>query len=202
MSRQSEGQGSRVGRPSLAADRRSEALSAFVDLIAERGLEGVTLDDVAAAAGMQRSVVRHYVGNRTDLVRAAVDVLTQRYADLVRAAVGDAPTVDRALDVLFSDSWISEMDNEDRALDVLLQEAVRDSVTRERIKAMYELLVGELARLIGGEQPSISTTAARHAAYLIVCLAEHNVTMQHLGFPATHSRAARRQAGRIVEQLA
>ncbi len=161
----------------------------------------MTLDDVAAAAGMQRSVVRHYVGNRTDLVRAAVEVLTGRYEESIRSAVGDAPTVERWLDLMFGQSWVSGMGNEDRALDVLLHEAVRDPVTRDLIKAMYELLVDEMAQLIRAEHPGATATAARHVAYQIVCLAEHGVTMQQLGFAPEYSRAARQQAGRLVDEL-
>jgi len=190
-----------VGRPSLAAERRGQVLSAFVDLIAERGLEGVTLDDVAAAANVQRSVIRHYVGNRTDLIRGAVEMLTDRYESLIRARLGASPTVDTALQDLFSFEWARSMQTEDRALSVLMQEAVRDDVTRDRIKAMYQLLIDEIAAAIRIEAAAVSAPKAKQAAYQIVCLAEHNATMQALGFPPDQSRASFRLARRIVSDL-
>jgi hypothetical protein len=45
----------RAGRPSVAPQRRAEIVDAFIRLVAERGLEAVTLDRVAAEAGVRRA---------------------------------------------------------------------------------------------------------------------------------------------------
>jgi AcrR family transcriptional regulator len=191
----------RVGRPSLAVDRRRQVLSAFIDLISERGLERVTLDDVAAAAGVQRSVIRHYVGNRTDLVRDAVEMLADRYGSLVQARLGPTPSVTELVDHLFSADWVTGMAAEDRALDVLLQEAVRDDVTRDRIRVMYQAYVDGIAAAIRAENPSVKATAAKQVAYQVVCLAEHNAMMQRLGLAAGQSKATHHLARRIVDEV-
>lgn len=52
---------------------RDRILNASASLIRERGVAGVTLDDVERAAGVGRSQLYHYFGGRDDLIRAVVD---------------------------------------------------------------------------------------------------------------------------------
>ena len=70
--------GRRVGRPSLQDQREREIVWAFIELVADKGLEHVSLDDVAARAGVQRAALRHFVGNREDLISAAIAKITRR----------------------------------------------------------------------------------------------------------------------------
>jgi AcrR family transcriptional regulator len=178
------------GRPPVAAERRTQILDAFIDLIAERGLESVSLDDVAQAAGVQRTMIRHFVGNRRDVIRDAVEVLAERYSRLIGSQIGVRPDLDRLIDHLFSDRWARGMATEDAALGQLLREAAHDDVTRTRIKSMYDRLLAELGRAIRTSNPDLPAKAGRDLAYVIVCAAEHNAVMRGLGFPRTSSKAA------------
>lgn len=191
----------RAGRPSVAGDRRRQIVAAFVELIAERGLEGVTLDDVSRAAGLQRSVVRHFVGNRADLLRAAVGFLVERYRSTMRAAVGDTPSTAALLDHLFSATWTADRTTEDGALDVLFQEASRDPAMRAQLRDAYVLLTDEVSAALVRDAPDVDAARVATAAYLIVCLAETNADLQRLGFPPERGVAARRHAHEVVERL-
>ena len=51
-------------------DRRTKVLQASVDLIAENGVRGLRLEDVAARAGVALSLIYYHFGNRIDLLRA------------------------------------------------------------------------------------------------------------------------------------
>ena len=62
-----------MARPSLANTRREEILDALERCLARRGLEGTTLESVAAEAGVARPVIRHYFGNRDVLLKAALE---------------------------------------------------------------------------------------------------------------------------------
>jgi AcrR family transcriptional regulator len=192
--------GSSPGRPSLAADRRRQVLDAFIELVADSGLEGMTLDDVAARAGVQRSVIRHYVGNRADLVQAAITELTARYTASVRRAVGSEPTSTEIVDFLFGDTWTRTMTTEDQALAVLFQEATRHAGTRRLLRAAYQELLDEVAAAITRDT-GIPPAKAATAAYQIVCLAEQNVDMQTLGFDPHYATDTRRLAHQIVDRL-
>ena len=57
-----------MGRPSKKAERTEEIFQAFQRCVIRFGLEGSTLERIAEEAGLQRSLVRHYVGNRSELV--------------------------------------------------------------------------------------------------------------------------------------
>lgn len=61
--------------PATARGRlvRDRILNATASLIRERGVAGVTLDDVEQAAGVGRSQLYHYFGGREELIRAVVD---------------------------------------------------------------------------------------------------------------------------------
>jgi AcrR family transcriptional regulator len=175
-------------------ERRAEIVDAFIRLVADRGLEGVTLDDVASQAGVQRAAARHFAGNRPELIAAAVEELTRRYRSAVNEAVGESPGIERLIDALFGRVWVHELRDVSHAFDVLLQEAARHEPTRVLVKQAYELLLGEVDLALERSRPSMSAAERRDAAYAIACLAEHNVLMQQLGFPAARSIAAKRCA--------
>jgi TetR/AcrR family transcriptional repressor of nem operon len=87
---------------------RDRILQAAAELIAEKGVAGMSLDDVRARTGASRSQLYHYFQDRDDLVRAVVDVTT----DIVLSKQGEL------LDHL--DSWAGI----DRWLDLLVQDQV------------------------------------------------------------------------------
>lgn len=188
----------RVGRPSKATERRAEIVDAFIRLVAVHGLEGVTLDDVASEAGVKRAAARHFVGNRPELIAAAVEELTRRYRTTVAEAVGEAPSIERLIDALFGRVWVHDLSDVSHAFDALMQEAARHAPTRVLVKQAYEVLLDEIAKALERSRPSMSAAERRDAAYAIACLAEHNALMQQLGFPAARSAAAKQCARALV----
>jgi AcrR family transcriptional regulator len=55
--------------------RRAQLLDAANDLFAEWGYEEVSVEDIARAAGVQRGLVHHYFGGRTDVYLALLERL-------------------------------------------------------------------------------------------------------------------------------
>ncbi len=81
-------------RPSLKAQRSTEIVDAFAECVSEFGVDRSTLQLVANRAGVHKSIIRHYVGSRTDLVNALVARALGRYeaiSEAALAAVGDDP---------------------------------------------------------------------------------------------------------------
>jgi AcrR family transcriptional regulator len=70
-----------VGRAAARAELAARAL----DLFLREGYEGVTFNDLAAAAGVSRSTVLRYFGTKEDIVLSAIDIRGQQVADAVRA---------------------------------------------------------------------------------------------------------------------
>src|SRR5215469_18291205 len=71
-------QGAEMGRPSLADTRRPQILRAFEDCVLKYGLEGSSLERIAQHAGVRRSLIRHYFGNKDDLAEALVAGIIER----------------------------------------------------------------------------------------------------------------------------
>src|SRR2546428_12925585 len=67
------------GRPPLVADRRQELVQAAFETIADKGLEGLRLRDVASAAGVDHSTIHHYFATKQDLLAAVVDFATRPF---------------------------------------------------------------------------------------------------------------------------
>ncbi|WP_217427996.1 TetR/AcrR family transcriptional regulator [Microlunatus speluncae] len=72
------------GRPTGAERerRRDELLDAAVRLFVERGFQGVSLDDIAAAARVTKRTIYAYFGDRSEIFVAAVERLRLRTIDL------------------------------------------------------------------------------------------------------------------------
>jgi AcrR family transcriptional regulator len=65
--------GTRPARRRLSVDRRREELmAAALELFGTRDAEGVSIDDVAVAAGASRALVYHYFGGKQELYVAAL----------------------------------------------------------------------------------------------------------------------------------
>lgn len=69
-----------MARPSVKAERTEEILDAFERCVARFGVEGSTLERIAEEAGLRRSLLRHYVGNRDDLLDALVERFLEQSA--------------------------------------------------------------------------------------------------------------------------
>ena len=86
---------SRRERKKIAA--RSQILSAAIDLFSRRGLEAVTIDEIAAAADVGKGTIYNYFATKEDMVVAFMADLEARLAPrIARFRPGERP-VDRAL---------------------------------------------------------------------------------------------------------
>lgn len=193
--------GARVGRPSVADERRRQIVEAFIRLIAENGLERVGLDDVAAAAGMKRPALRHFIGNRDALVAATVEELRCRYEETIRSVVPEAASAEQLIRALFSDDWVNGMGDEDVVFDALLHEATRTADGQGDVRRTYDALISEIEAALRRDHPNTALADVRDTAYAITCLVEHNTTMQRLGYPRARSAGALAAALRLARHL-
>jgi AcrR family transcriptional regulator len=54
-------------------DRRQRIVNVAADLVFERGVAEVSLDDIREAAGVSKSQLYHYFGDKSDLLRAVIE---------------------------------------------------------------------------------------------------------------------------------
>lgn len=74
-------------------------LDATLDLLGHRALRDISVEDVAAAAGVSRQTVYRHFGSRDGLFRAVVVREEQRLAEVARTAVADVERLDEAVAV-------------------------------------------------------------------------------------------------------
>ena len=92
-------------RPSLKEQRSYEILDAFLTCVAKYGLEGATQERIAAEAGVKRTLLRHYLGNRDEMIKALIDYVVNQFDALTEALRVALPTdnsIDALLKLLFS----------------------------------------------------------------------------------------------------
>ncbi|MDQ0324158.1 AcrR family transcriptional regulator [Rhodopseudomonas julia] len=70
-------------------ERRHALIQATLDLIAEKGLKGITVREVAARAGVTNGLIRHYFSGKTQLIEAAYQSVMEGMTEAAKAAVAD-----------------------------------------------------------------------------------------------------------------
>jgi AcrR family transcriptional regulator len=190
-----------MGRPSLGQVRRPQILQAFEACLIRYGLEGTTLDRVAEEAGMTRGLVRYYLGNRDEVLRALGVHIRDRYSVWLQELVAADRSKDRLSSVL--DALLLGHVPRDLYLvsDALFSVAVRDpelaAVLRETYMEFERTIDTELAAAL----PDADPRARRQVALAILCLAFATPDLRAMGFPADRQTAARSTADRLVESL-
>ncbi len=86
------------------AERRETAeraiLEAAMTIVAERGLDALTLHEVGEAAGYSRALPGHYFGTKSALLSALADHIVAIYNDRVNKAVAPAQTLQQFCDYI------------------------------------------------------------------------------------------------------
>ena len=80
-------------RPSRTTATRQKLFDASMELIGERGAAGVTVDEIAAAAGVSKGTVYYNFGSKSELIaqllRHGVDILKARLQDATGQGIPD-----------------------------------------------------------------------------------------------------------------
>ncbi|EEE37709.1 transcriptional regulator [Rhodobacteraceae bacterium KLH11] len=97
-------------RPSLKDTRTQQILDAFMRCVARFGLDGSTLARISEEAGVARPLLRHYLGNREEMVQKLLDHVMQVFANRVEELFAALPSSDRTqamMEALFGRSVYS-----------------------------------------------------------------------------------------------
>lgn len=110
-------------RPARTTATRQRLFDASMELIGERGAAGVTVDEIAAAAGVSKGTVYYNFGSKSDLIaqllRHGVDILKARLLGAPDGGTGQDPLlameamIGQAMDFMaeypsFARLWMSE----------------------------------------------------------------------------------------------
>ncbi|MES0825410.1 TetR/AcrR family transcriptional regulator [Ruegeria sp. SCP11] len=93
-------------RPSLKDQRSHEILDAYLTCVARFGLDGATQERIAEEASVKRPLLRHYLGNKDEMITALAEYVIAGFADslegLCQALPEDALPSD-LVELLFSE---------------------------------------------------------------------------------------------------
>lgn len=196
-----------MGRPSVAAERRRQILMATIDCIGTHGVAGTTLDRIAEESGMARGHVRHFAGNRDEiLVAAAREFYFGEDDDAASAASADPSVLPadvrslaEAVDYLFGEFAAPSADN---AVALALVDAARGlPEIREIVVAAYAGARSRLAKLLGAEYPDAASADCRRVAYSVLAIALGYVFLSDVGVPDDPDQSPRSDAERLIASL-
>jgi AcrR family transcriptional regulator len=191
-----------MGRPSMAEQRRAEILAAVGRCVARYGVAGTTLERVSSESGLSRGHVRHYLGNRDELILAFVDQVFANgdYAmDSARAAAPVGGQSKAVIGILFGPAWEPADDNP--AIDALLSAAATDESLSDRMRLIYLELESTMTKALRADFPSAPSALCIQTSYALLSMAFGNSTLSQLGFPANRRKGARVMAEALLEQV-
>lgn len=143
-----------MGRIDIGDQRRPQIIAAARRVISLHGIDGATQERIAEEAGMARAHIRHYLGNRDELLDA---VWTATIGDYVRsveeatAVMGSHTDVASSFDRLLELSFVYEED--DAVILAYLHKARENERVRSRTHATYAYVEECIARLLRAASP-------------------------------------------------
>ena len=189
-----------MGRKSVVAVRRAEIVDAVQRCIVRKGLAATTMADVAREAGMQRSAISHFLGNRDDVVTAAIERSCDYYIELVETVASEHPPERRA------QALVEELIGGKRAtpdamvlFDEIVALAHHDEQARKEVERAYGVLARELRAALQARYPDASSQDRTAVAHALALLIDNEERFRVLGL--SDSRAAGRAAQTLLDSL-
>jgi AcrR family transcriptional regulator len=186
----------------MAAERHEQIFDAVTRCVGLYGLNGTTLERVAEASGFSRGHVRHYVGNRDEMLRAFRERLTLKYVQSAQRMCAAAEPGQRGSTIvqfLFGQEWAPGVDN--AAIDALLWAAARDEAVRNQLRASYLSIEHTLTCALREDYPDAPAAECASTAYALLCLAFAHSTLLELSFPAERQRSVVSIGMAMLERL-
>ena len=192
-----------MGRPSLVAERTTEILDAFERCIVRFGIESSSLERIAEEANMKRSILRHYVGNRDDLVAALADRVTQQYRELFDEYVAghsDLEPVQQLIGFLFPAKPLSTAQSL-WVLESLIAISATSADIRRKMFDYVDGLVERSATMLHQSYTNASKKDCWTVAYGVVSICFNQESLAALEPPSKYARAAEAAAWALVRTL-
>lgn len=159
-----------MARPSKQAQRETEILDAFEQCVVRYGIEGATLQHIADEAGLARPLLRHYVGNREELV----DALTERYIKKTEQITDDMrpwlPETNRAqaMIALFFDKEYASSNYDTLVAQALVVASQTRPLLREKLLAWFKRFEQLVVETIQSDFPDADQESVKLVAAGII----------------------------------
>ncbi|GAA1687904.1 TetR/AcrR family transcriptional regulator [Kribbella yunnanensis] len=132
------------------AAREREILAAAEQIFGERGYQGTSMDDVAAAVGVSKPLIYQYYGSKDGLFLACLARLRAQLLETVADAVMAATDAEDALYAGFV-AWFQFLDDHPQAWSVLIDEGLLAAgpmaAATEEVRSAFVELIAAMVRL-------------------------------------------------------
>lgn len=193
-----------LGRKNLSEERRTMILDAFEVCIARYGLEGTALDQVAKEVGFRRGLVRHYLGNREDMIQALAERAVARYTAQVDEMLAYLPIEDTGealLELLFPPQ--SEANDVDLlVMENLIAAGRKDPKIQNLMTTWITSFVDKLGARLRECYPESSAELCWQVAYGLIGVYFNHESLAPLELGSKFRLGARQSARALLSSLA
>ena len=192
-----------AGRPTNRDERHEQVMHALVRCVARYGLDGVSLSQIAAEAGLSRPLIRHHLGNRADIIAGLTDFVLKTFADQTEALLAALPMEKPSaalVDLLFSEATGSEPDMV-LAFAALTARAMVDRDLQAKCRASLLSFEAAIARTLRADFPQAGHQRADAAAHGITAVYFNRTSLAPLHMPESWQQHAKLIAVKLLEEL-
>jgi AcrR family transcriptional regulator len=166
--------------------RREEIIDAVQRCIVRFGLAETTMAKVAAEAGMQRSAISHFLGNRDAVIGAAIERSCGYYIEVLESIGAENEPADVPLAIVTEVMGRHRVDAAAMVLfDEVLVLAHHDEAARAEVKRAYETLECHVLGGLAARYPESSAKERASVAHALVLLIDNEERFRVLGLSQT-----------------
>ncbi len=190
-------------RPSLKEIRSEQILVAYAKCIYQFGFEGATQEKIAKEAGVKRSIIRHYLGNREDMISALIDYADKKYDEEVcelMQSLPDHKRIDALIEILFEPRYASD-ENSAVMLQALVLVSGKYPEIGTKLVAWSNTLIGSVQSELRKTYPDVSEDQIFQVAFGIVALCFNIDSFSQTSIPQKWWSASKNAAYRLVSTL-
>ncbi|HEU4347211.1 MAG TPA: TetR/AcrR family transcriptional regulator, partial [Actinoplanes sp.] len=133
-----------------AQDRRRQLIGIGLRMLATRPIHQITVDEVAASAGISRSLLFHYFDTKQDYYAAVVRAAGRR---LLRQVTADPAGPPQARIRAMVDNYVRYFERRRDAYVALFRSPGADDWIRSVHESTQDALTGKVIEALGGERP-------------------------------------------------
>lgn len=169
------------------AERRETAERAILEaaklIVAEKGLEELSMNEVGEAAGYSRALPAHYFGSKSALIHALADHILAGYAERMRSGSTPSQGLDMLLDLIrFCIDDAIENEESLRAYQTILINGITRPELKPLVDRMIQQSINDIAGLIilAQEFGDVRTDIDAYAEASIIIASMRGVMFQWL----------------------
>ncbi len=191
-----------MGRPSKKAERTEQILQALQRCVARYGLEGSSLERISEEAGLQRSLLRHFAGNRDELIQQLSDRVIaqsdQQWAEFI-SYLPEQNVSNALLDGLFAE------DHSDSefilVIESLIFAAGQDEQLRKKMQAWMARFTDDIKSILLRDTPAADDEQLNAIAFGLVSIYFNLDSLAPLNMSEQYRPSARRAAELLINTL-